>query len=99
MARNPERRKQDIEAELLEAEVEARQTENAARRFDITERRWALYWRSIFFAITVVLVGLTVYGYVAGDHTTLPFVTGPGVLVSAAVSFLAGQRSKEGPPS
>ncbi len=98
MARDAKRRKQDAEVQLLEAEVEAQRTKNAARRFDITERKWALCWRSIFLAITVVLIGLTVYSYLSGSHRTLPLVTGPSGLGTAAASFLMGRSQQDRPP-
>jgi hypothetical protein len=90
-----EERKQDIEAELLEAEVEARQTENAARRFDITERQAALIWRSVFFCITVILIGITVYCYLDGSHKTIPLVTGPCGIGTAAASLGIGRPKKK----
>lgn len=82
-------RREEAEAELVEAEV-------AARRFDTTERRVTLVWRSIFCGITVVLIGITVYCYLDGSHGTIPLVTGPFGIATGLASYF-GPRPKVDP--
>jgi hypothetical protein len=82
-------RREEAETALIEAEV-------AARHFDTTERRVELVWRSIFFGITVILIGITVYCCLEGRHTTVPFVTGPFGIATGIASFLQ-PRIKGGP--
>jgi hypothetical protein len=83
-------RREEAEAELVEAEV-------AARRFDTTERRVTLFWRSIFCCITVVLIGITVSCYLDGSHATIPFVTGPFGIATGLASYFGGPKSKADP--
>jgi hypothetical protein len=83
-------RREEIETDLMEAEV-------AARRFDTTERRVTLFWRSVFSCITVALIGISVYWCLEGSHSTLPFVTGPfGVFTGIASYF--GRPEREADP-
>jgi hypothetical protein len=69
-----------------------------ARRFDTTERAFALFWRSVFLALSVVLILVTVYCYLHGSHKTIPFVTAPISLASGIASYLQWLRARAAQP-
>jgi hypothetical protein len=83
-------RREEAEADLVEAEV-------VARRFDTTERLVTLFWRSFFCCITAVLIGITIYCYLDGWHTTIPLVTVPFGMATGLASYLLGPRTKVDP--
>lgn len=83
-------RREEAEADLLEAEV-------AARYFDTTERCVTLFWRSFFCCIATVLIGITVYCYLGSWHTAIPLVTVPSGMATGLASYLLRPRTKVDP--
>ena len=94
-ARPPSQGEEEHNAAIRKIELEGRQFELAARRraFQV-----AIFWLCVFLTIAVVLIGITVWCYLDGSHTTIPLVTGPTGVITILISLLFGRRAKAAPP-